>query len=105
MPEHPSDDTRDVAKPLGFVVQAEARRMLSDAQIAGDPQRLADGWERRFIADGQRAEEMIRLYEELGFEVATDPIRPEDMDDDCEDCQLLAQLRFQLIYTRKKPTT
>jgi hypothetical protein len=99
----PKADERSV-KPLSFLVQAEAQRMLSDAQLEGDPQRIADGWERRFIADRQRAEEMIALYEELGFEVAADPIRPEDMDDDCEDCQLLAQLQFQMIYTRKKPT-
>jgi hypothetical protein len=101
----PTRDDEHAAKPLSFLVQAEARRVLSEAQLEGDPQRLADGWERRFIADRQRAEEMTALYEELGFEVAADPIRPEDMDDDCEDCQLLAKLQFQMIYTRRKPPT
>ncbi len=75
--------------------------MLSEAEIAPDPQRIADGWERRFIADGPRADEMIALYRELGFEVAADPVRPEQLGDDCQDCQVLILLEFKTIYTRR----
>ena len=89
------------AGPLRLIVEGEARRVLSDAQIEADPARIADGWERRFIADGPRAEEMMRLYEELGYEVAADPIRVEQIGGDCEDCQLLIRLQFKLIYTRR----
>jgi hypothetical protein len=88
------------AGPLRFVVEGEARRVLSEAQIQADPARLAAGWERRFIADGARCEEMVRLYEELGYEVAADPILPEHAGVDCEDCQLVIRLRFRMIYTR-----
>ncbi len=95
-------DERDVTKPLSYLVRDEARRMLSERQLRGDPARLADGWERRFIADGERAEESVRLYEELGYEVCADPIQPEDLGDDCEDCQLVARLNFKTIYTRRK---
>jgi hypothetical protein len=94
----PSDDS---TRPLGRLVEQEARRVLSEATLAPDPARLADGWERRFIADGRRAEEAMALYRELGFEVVADPLRPEDMPDDCDDCQLLATLRFRTIYTRR----
>lgn len=88
--------------PLRLVVQGEARRVLSEAQLRPDPARVADGWERRFIADAQRVEEAIELYEQLGFEVVADPIRGEEFGDECDDCQLVALLGFRTIYTRKK---
>ncbi|MBE0591396.1 MAG: hypothetical protein IH616_03215 [Gemmatimonadales bacterium] len=97
------DTHGDAARSLGPIVEQEARRILSEAQLAPDPQRVADGWERRFVADGRRAEEMIELYRELGFEVCADPVRPEQVGDDCADCRLLMLLEFKTIYTRKKP--
>lgn len=94
----------DRSRPLSLVVEGEARRVLSESQLRPDPARIADGWERRFIADSARAEEAIQLYEGLGFEVAADPIRPDEMGEDCDDCQLLALMKFRTIYTRRKPT-
>ncbi|UCF40185.1 MAG: hypothetical protein JSW43_10645 [Gemmatimonadota bacterium] len=96
-------DPREASKRLALVVEQEARRVLTESALEGDPQRLADGWERRFIADGERAKEAMELYAELGYEVCADPLRPEDMADDCEDCKLLMLLQFKTIYTRKRP--
>ncbi len=100
MPAQPRNP-EDLIKPLGALVEGEARRALSEAQLAPDPQRLADGWERRFITDARRAEEVMALYEQLGFEVAADAIRPEELGDECDDCQL-ALLQFKTIYTRPR---
>ncbi len=94
----------DAARSLGSIVEQEARRVLSEAQLESDPARVADGWERRFVADGRRAEEMMELYRQLGFEVVADPIRPEHLSDDCQDCKLLMLLEFKMIYTRKPPS-
>lgn len=91
----------DSDKRLAMLVQEEARRMLSEAALEGDPKLLAEGWERRFMADGERAREAVELYEELGYEVRTEAVRSEDVADDCEDCQILMLLRFQTIYTRR----
>lgn len=103
--EHPdgSDDTVRDADPrrLGMLVEAEARRALSESQLEGDPDLLAAGWERRFIADEARAGEATELYEKLGYEVCADPVRAEELEDDCEDCLLVARLRFVTIYTRR----
>ena len=93
--------SRDASKRLARMVEEEARRMFSEEALEGDPALLADGWERRFMADGQRAREAVELYRELGYEVRTEPVRREDVADDCEDCQLLMLLEFQTIYTRK----
>ena len=91
--------------PIRVVVEGEARRVLSDSQIASDPERLAQGWERRFIADEVRVAEMVQLYQELGYETAVDPIRSGDVDEDCGDCQLVAQRRLKMIYTRPGPAS
>ncbi len=101
MTEDDRRDERELAASLGPLVEQEAKRLLSERVLEGDPQRLADGWERRFIADGRRAEEAIALYEQLGYEVCADPVQREDVGDDCDECQLVALLKFVTIYTRK----
>ena len=93
----------DPVVPLTRLVHQEAQRLLSEAQLAPDPARVAAGWERRFIAEGTRVEEAVRLYQELGFEVCADPLQPEDLAGECEDCQLLMLLQFKTIYTRRLP--
>jgi hypothetical protein len=86
---------------LARLVQAEGHRLLSAGALAADPARLAAGWERRFITDGVRAEEVVKLYTDLGFEVAADPLRGLDLPADCTDCQLATLLSFKTIYTRR----
>ncbi len=76
--------------------------MLSETQLAPNPELLAAGWQRRFISDGRRAQEMAALYTELGYEVHLEPVKTEAFSDDCEECSLVALLQFVTIYTRKK---
>jgi len=87
-------------RPLSVLVGGEARRVLNDEQLRADPVLLADGWERRFITDRGRVEEMTALYRDLGYEVRVESIAPADVGDDCEDCQLV-RYRFCMIYTRR----
>jgi hypothetical protein len=98
-----SDPDR-VAASLRLVVEGEARRTLSESQLAPDPALTAEGWERRFIADPRRAREATDLYTQLGFEVRAEPLSPEELGDDCSDCQLVL-LGFRTIYTRRKDST
>jgi hypothetical protein len=77
--------------------------MNLEARFAPDPKRLAEGWERRFVAEATRAAEMAELYRSLGYEVAADPVRPEDVGEECGECRLVAALRFTVIYTRRAP--
>jgi hypothetical protein len=93
----------DSAHSLSRLVEAEARLALSEGILAADPARLAEGWERRFVADGARADEAVALYREMGYEVVADPLRREDTREECEGCQLIALLKFRMIYTRRPP--
>ncbi len=95
------EESTEQAGELGFIVQQEAHRVLSEEQLEADPALLAAGWERRFISDGRRAQEMVALYTELGYEVHLEPVRSAEFTDDCEDCGLVALLRFVTIYTRR----
>ena len=76
--------------------------MLSEAQLAPNPNLVAAGWERRFIGDARQVKDATELYTALGFEVLTEPVESDRFDDDCGDCQLLAMLKFQTIYIRRK---
>jgi hypothetical protein len=74
-------DRRTVAASLRPIVEREARRALSEAQLEGDPARLADGWERRFIADapraGGRARRGLRRLSAAGGVAVQDDLHPE----------------------------
>ncbi len=104
-PERDAERRRKTAESLAQLVEQEARRLLSAEQLEGDPGRLADGWERRFIADARRAQEAMDLYAQLGYEVCADPVKAEEVGEDCADCQLLAALQFKVIYTRRRRPT
>ena len=97
----PSDRPEEtLLRSLRLAVEGEARRVLSDAQVASDPERIAKGWERRFIADETRIAEMVQLYHELGYETVVDPVRAADVVEDCGDCSLVVLQRLKMIYTR-----
>jgi hypothetical protein len=60
----------------------------------------AEGWTRRFMAVGPRAEEAVALYRQLGFEVLLDLPTAEELREECGDCRLALDL-FRVLYTRK----
>jgi len=75
-------------------------RLFADAGRP-DPARLEAGWEHRFVAEGRRADEMIALYRELGFEVAADPVPTLDMRGGCAACFGSSTDSHRSIYTRR----
>ena len=79
-----------------------SRRMLSEAQLQPKTSLITQGWERRFTADEQRAKEAMELYSQLGYEVRAEPVMPDEINDDCEDCKTVVSYYFQTIYTRKR---
>lgn len=88
---------------LPEIVREEALRAAAESRIRPDPERLAAGWERRFVVEARRVGEYVRLYESAGFEVAADPVRPEQVEDQCADCRALLALGFRAVYTRRIP--
>lgn len=60
-----------------------------------------EGWERRFVADAERAREASELYRRAGFEVRVAPALPEDFAEPCEGCWLVQSGWFRVVYTRR----
>jgi hypothetical protein len=68
-----------------------------------DPELVADGWERRFMADPPRAEEARIIYTELGYEVRAEAIKPSELSVLCGDCRLATCKAYVTLYTRRSP--
>ena len=62
---------------------------------------MHDGWRKRSILDEPRLSEAVQLYEEMGFEVMVQEVRPEDVEDEscCIECVTDS---LKVIYTRTK---
>jgi hypothetical protein len=75
--------------------------LRAEPQFDPDPALIVQGWQRRFTADMRRVQEAVRLYTELGYEVLTVPVNPEELSEDCSGCRLIVALQFQTIYTRR----
>lgn len=66
-----------------------------------DAKLSAEGWVRRFIADANRVQDAIEMYEELGQEVRVEALALEEVKEECHGCLLILK-QLKAIYTRKK---
>lgn len=73
-----------------------------DFERPPDPRLVAEGWERRFMADSQRLNEFKDLYISMGYEVRAEPVRPEEIGPECGDCRLVLCRLYFTLYTRKQ---
>jgi hypothetical protein len=70
-------------------------RTKSEAEL------IAEGWTRRFVGGPPRLQEMVELYQALGYEVWLEPQEADEFRDECEDCTLALML-FRVIYTKPR---
>lgn len=87
--------------PAGRRLDVEIARVLTAEQLRPDPALVADGWERRFIADVHRAQEAVDLYRKLGFEARAEPVKHVELGEECGDCAVVTAFRFKTVYTRR----
>jgi hypothetical protein len=71
--------------------------------LKADMDLIAAGWERRFLAEPDRVEEAVKIYQSLGLEIRAEPLGPADFGPDCQDCASDVCKSYVLIYTRKPP--
>ncbi|HJN80346.1 MAG: hypothetical protein QF723_00245 [Phycisphaerales bacterium] len=69
--------------------------------VKDDPALIAEGWERRQLADPSRAKEAIELYESLGFEVLAKELEDSDFGEECKTCAVAGCQGYVMIYTRR----
>ena len=68
--------------------------------VIDDPELLSSGWVRRNVADSDRLDELIELYETLGLEVVSRPLKRADFQERCHGCAARACRAYRVIYTR-----
>lgn len=67
-----------------------------------DIELMAAGWDRRFEADVARVDEIVEMYRDMGLEVTTSEVIPDDFGPDCAGCAIAASCqRYVVIYTRE----
>ena len=93
-------------KPADDVANGSRLRVVEDAaeeaRVVANPDRLADGWQRRSFIEASRAGEARALYESLGFEVFVEVPAAEQFSNDCGSCRSDACRTHVLLYTRKR---
>ncbi len=76
--------------------------LMPTLEFPADAQLAAEGWQRRFMADPARLEEAIQLYTEMGFEVRSEAIQPNELSEVCGSCRAATCQAYVTIYTRKR---
>ncbi len=92
-------DKRDSAKIGDGSCRSDAADFLG-CTLPPNPELIARGWRRRFIADQRMARDAVETYKELGYEVILEPVSVERLKDECSGCRAVLE-RFQALYTRR----
>jgi len=76
------------------------------ARTKSEEELQREGWTRRFTISPARLEETVELYRSLGYEVHLEPLSPDELEEQCQDCRL-AVVFFRILYTRprRRPET
>ena len=59
------------------------------------------GWVRQTTFDEPRLSEIVKMYEEIGFEVHLEPFHSEE-EPGCSECMKADPERYKTVYTRNK---
>ena len=77
--------------------------MFREDQVSCNHQELlSSGWQRRFVTDKKRAQELEKVYRDTGFEVRIEWVTPERLDKQCSSCAESVCKTYAIIYTRKQ---
>jgi hypothetical protein len=61
----------------------------------------AKGWDRQNSIDEPRLGELVKMYEDLGFEVHLEPLHRDELDE-CDQCMTAEPRRYKTIYIRPR---
>ena len=60
------------------------------------------GWVKRTTIDEPRLSEITELYKSLGFEVRVEPVKLDELDEDCKKCYKNIIDELKTVYVRKR---
>ncbi|MCG8607933.1 hypothetical protein MJD09_23475 [bacterium] len=96
---------RKASKSHGQLINVEDACPSSESNFGGcaappNPKLIAEGWERRFVADARMALDAKETYLQLGYEVKLESLATSYLKDECSGCHILLK-DFSVVYTRK----
>jgi len=71
--------------------------------VLTDPDLVAQGWKRRYLAEPTRAKEAVETYTAAGFEVYLQALEPTDFSAKCQACAAAGCMSYVVVYTRIPP--
>lgn len=60
------------------------------------------GWIKRTTTDEPRLSEIVEEYESLGYEVRLEPVKLEELDEQCKRCYENQLDKLKTVYIRKR---
>jgi len=61
-----------------------------------------EGWIKRTTIGEPRLSEIVELYKSLGYEVRLEPVKLDELDEECRRCHELEGDNVKTVYVRKK---
>lgn len=61
-----------------------------------------EGWIKQTTIGEPRLSEIVELYKSLGYEVCLEPVKLDELDEDCRRCYEFEGDKVKTVYVRKK---
>ena len=61
-----------------------------------------EGWVKRTTIDEPRLSEITELYKSLGYEVRVEPVKLDELDEECRRCYQNQIDKIRTVYVRKR---
>jgi len=61
-----------------------------------------EGWVKQTTIGEPRLSEIVELYKSLGYEVRLEPVKLDELDEECRRCYESEVDRVKTVYVRKK---
>ena len=61
-----------------------------------------EGWIKRTTIGEPRLSEIVELYKSLGYEVRLEPVKLDELDEECRKCYEIEGDKVKTVYVRKK---
>jgi hypothetical protein len=61
-----------------------------------------EGWIKQTNIVEPRLSEIVELYESLGYEVRLEPVKLDELDEECRKCYEVEGDKVKTVYVRKK---
>jgi hypothetical protein len=99
------DPMKKAPKSPGQLIEVDDACRSSASTFGGcsappNPKLIAEGWERRFVADARMAREAKDTYAQLGYEVKLESLVTSYLKEECTGCHILLK-DFSVVYTRR----